>query len=95
MKTYMRASLIISVIGLCVVLGLLVGQTFTATDGGPANRQTADIGRAFELVDDTGLRVSQDNLKGRYSLIYFVNRVFPRMRMCKVYSFFVYIFCLS
>lgn len=71
MKTYMRASLIISVIGLFVVLGLLVGQTFTATDGGAANRQTADIGRAFELVDDTGLHVSQDNLKGRYSLIYF------------------------
>jgi hypothetical protein len=40
MKTYMRASLIISVIGLCVVLGLLVGQTFTATDGG--SRQSPD-----------------------------------------------------
>ena len=71
MITFKRASLIISVIGLCVVLGLLVGQPFTATDEGPTNRQTADIGRAFELVDDSGLRVSQDNLKGRYSLIYF------------------------
>ena len=71
MKTYMRASLIISSIGLCVVLGLLVGHRFTATDEAPAKAQTADIGRAFELVDDAGLHVSQDSLKGRYSLIYF------------------------
>jgi len=71
MKPYMRASLIISVIGLCVLLGLLVGQAFITTDGDPANRQRAEIGRAFELVDDTGLRVSQDDLRGHYSLIYF------------------------
>ena len=71
MKTYMRASLIISSIGLCVVLGLLVGHRLAATDEAPAKPQTADIGRAFELVDDAGLRVSQDSLKGRYSLIYF------------------------
>ncbi|MEE3120258.1 MAG: SCO family protein [Pseudomonadota bacterium] len=71
MKTHLRASLIFSSIGLCIVLGLLVGRTFTATDEILAKRQTADIGRTFELVDDAGLRVTQDNLKGHYSLIYF------------------------
>ena len=71
MKTHMRASLIISIIGLCIVLGLLVGQTFTPSEEAPAKPQTADICRTFELVDDVGRRVTQDSLKGRYSLIYF------------------------
>ena len=71
MKTQLRASLIVSSIGLCIVLGLLVGRTFITTDEIPAKRQTADIGRTFELVDDAGLRVTQDNLKGHYlSLIH-------------------------
>ena len=71
MKTHMRVSFILSSIGLCVLLGLLISQSFTTTDEIPAKRQTADIGRTFELVDDAGLRVTQDNLKGHYSLIYF------------------------
>ena len=71
MKTHMRASLITSVIGLCIVLGLLVVQTFTPSEEAPAKPQTADIGHTFELVDDVGRRVTQDSLKGRYSLIYF------------------------
>ena len=70
-KTHMRASFIVSCIGLFIVLGLLVSQTFTTTDDVPTERQTADIGRTFELVDDAGLRVTQENLKGHYSLIYF------------------------
>ena len=37
MKTHMRASLIISSIGLCVVLGLLVGHRLAATDEAPAS----------------------------------------------------------
>lgn len=71
MKPYMRASLIISIFGLCLVLGLLAHQTLTAPEKNTANRQMTDIGRAFELVDDTGQRVTQDIFKGRYTLLYF------------------------
>ncbi|CAI8414455.1 MAG: SCO family protein [PS1 clade bacterium] len=70
MKTSIRVSLIISIIGLCVVFGVLVWQT---GDDRPtsASQQTPDIGRSFDLVSDDGAPITQEFLRGRFTLLYF------------------------
>lgn len=73
MSRHMKTSLLIAMLGLSALLGLLLVEL--SQDNSPAetraNRLTANIGGAFQLTDQNGVRRSAEDFAGRPMLIYF------------------------
>ena len=62
---------ILAIVGLCIVLVVAVGARLILWAGSEHQQPLASIGGAFELVDGDGKKFTEQDLKGKWSLVFF------------------------